>query len=58
MTGSGKPRARQGLFRAIALERYKGPLQADTPHTLPPWRLGLVLTSAIIAIVLVLFWLQ
>ncbi len=57
MTGTENSRPRQGLFRAIALERYRGPLQLDVPHTLPPWRPGLVIAAAAIGLAVALFWL-
>lgn len=57
MTGTENSRPRQGLFRAIALERYRGPLQLDVPHTLPPWRPRLVIAAAAIALAVAMFWL-
>jgi len=56
MTGKPSPRPRRNLFRAIALERYRGPIEVDTPHVLPPWRPGLVVAAAVMALAVVLIW--
>ncbi|MEQ8503914.1 MAG: hypothetical protein RIB80_01215 [Rhodospirillales bacterium] len=50
------PKARQHLFRAVTLKRYRGPVAVDTPHILPrrhPW---LVIAAAVIALVIFLIW--
>lgn len=52
MTDRSTLRPRKGLFRAIALARYQGPIEMDAPHILPSWRPGLVIAAAVIAIAL------
>lgn len=49
-------KARPSLFRPIALARYRGPLEVDTPHILPPRRPGLVIAAAVIALSLAFLW--
>lgn len=56
MNETMEPRARKGLFRAKALERYYGPLQADMPHNLPPWRPGFVFAATAVGICVALLW--
>lgn len=56
MTGKPSTRPRRNLFRAVALERYRGPIEVDTPHVLPPWRPEFVVAAAAVALALVLIW--
>ena len=56
MTGKPFPKARRNLFRAIALERYRGPIECDIPHVLPPWRPGLVIAAAAVAFAVAMLW--
>lgn len=57
MTEPSAAKARRGLFRAIAVERYRGPVEYAVPHTLPPARPGLVIAAAVIATAILLLWL-
>ncbi len=50
------PQARRNLFRSIALERYRRPIEADTPHVLPPRCPGLVVAAAVVALAVLLIW--
>tara|TARA_R110000868_G_scaffold78111_4_gene223154 strand:+ start:528 stop:701 length:174 start_codon:yes stop_codon:yes gene_type:complete len=56
MSDKPAPQARRNLFRAIALDRYRGPIEVDTPHVLPPWRPGLVVAALAIALAVTLLW--
>ncbi len=55
---SDKPvlQARRNLFRTIALDRYRGAIEVDTPHVLPSWRPGLVVAAAVVALAVALIW--
>lgn len=57
MSENPPPKARRTLFRAIALEHYRGPIEVDTPHTLPPWYPGLLIAAFIVAISIAFLWL-
>lgn len=57
MTGNDRPQVRRQLFRASALARYQGPIELDVPHVLTPWRPGLVVVAALIALGVALLWL-
>lgn len=56
MNDKSAPQVRRNLFRTIALDRYRGPLEADTPHILPPRGTGFVVTAAVVALAVVLIW--
>lgn len=56
MTDSPQPKVRRSLFRAVALERYVGPIAIDTPHMLPSWRPGFVVAAALVAAAVILLW--
>lgn len=57
MTEGQMPKVRRNLFRAVALERYRGPIETDTPHTLPPRYPGFVVAAAVIGLGIGLLWL-
>lgn len=57
MSDRPQPKARRTLFRAIALERYRGPIEVDTPHILPRERPGFLVAAAVIAFGICWLWL-
>lgn len=56
MTDNSAPKPRKSLFRAIALQRYRGPIELDTPHTLVPPRYGLIVAAVLIALAVSALW--
>lgn len=56
MSETAPPRPRKGLFREIALRRYRGPVETDAPHILPKRQSGLVVAAAVIALAIGLLW--
>ena len=56
MTGKPFPKVRRNLFRAIALERYRGPIEFDIPHVLPRWHPWLVVAAVAVGLAVAMLW--
>ena len=53
-----KPASKRiGVFRRVAVERYRAPLELDTPSVLQPWRPGVLWAAWAIMLATGIAWL-
>lgn len=50
------PPPRIGLFRLIAVARYRAPIEVDSPLVLNPWRVKPLWLAAAIVLAVALTW--